>query len=103
MRLQTELTPALAAKLTPDVGVVAAGSEIDGVTLPGKDLPHVVIAHDIQESAPSGHRVVVIRGERIGLVVGEYLASRGKDVTIVEMGKRMDEVVIATFKWRHAA
>ena len=104
VRLQTEVTPQLCAQLAPDVSVVATGSEIDGVTLPGKELSHVVIAHDIlEEGAPCGDRVVVIGGERIGLVAAEYLASRGKDVTIVEMGKRMGEDVIATFKWRHAA
>jgi 2,4-dienoyl-CoA reductase-like NADH-dependent reductase (Old Yellow Enzyme family)/thioredoxin reductase len=104
VRLETEVTPQLCTQMAPDVSVVATGSEIDGVALPGKDLPHVVIAHDIlEEGSPSGQRVVVIGGERIGLVAAEYLASRGKDVTIVEMGKRMGEDVIATFKWRHAA
>jgi 2,4-dienoyl-CoA reductase-like NADH-dependent reductase (Old Yellow Enzyme family)/thioredoxin reductase len=104
VRLGTEVTPKLCAQLAPDVSVVATGSEIDGVVLPGKELPHVVIAHDIlEEGAPCGERVVVIGGERIGLVAAEYLASRGKQVTIVEMGKRMGEDVVATFKWRHAA
>jgi len=46
---------------------------------------------------------VVLGGERIGLVAAEYLASRGKQVTLVELGKRLGEDVIATFKWRHTA
>ena len=57
----------------------------------------------LEEGSPCGDRVVVLGGERIGLVAAEYLASRGKQVTIVEVGKRLGEDVIATFKWRHAA
>ncbi len=45
----------------------------------------------------------MIGGERIGLVAAEYLASWGKQVTLVEMGKRLASDVMATFKWRHAA
>jgi 2,4-dienoyl-CoA reductase-like NADH-dependent reductase (Old Yellow Enzyme family)/thioredoxin reductase len=104
IRLNTEVTPQLCAQVAPDVTVVATGSEIEAVSLPGMELNHVVIAHDIlEEGSPCGDRVVVLGGERIGLVAAEYLASRGKDVTLVEMGKRLGEDVIATFKWRHAA
>lgn len=104
VRLNTEVTPKLCAQIEPDVSVVATGSEIEGVSIPGMDLNHVVIAHEIlEEGSPCGDRVVVLGGERIGLVAAEYLASRGKDVTLVEMGKRLGDDVIATFKWRHAA
>ncbi len=104
VRLSTEVTPKLCAQIAPDATVVATGSEIDSVAIPGMELNHVVIAHDIlEEGSPCGDRVVVLGGERIGLVAAEYLASRGKDVTLVELGKRLGEDVIATFKWRHAA
>jgi 2,4-dienoyl-CoA reductase (NADPH2) len=104
VRLATEVTPQLCARIAPDVGVVATGSEIDPLPIPGAERNHVVIAHDIlEEGSPCGERVVVLGGERIGLVAAEYLASRGKQVTIVEIGKRLGEDVIATFKWRHAA
>ena len=104
MRLGTEVTPQFCAQIAPDVGVVATGSEIEHVPIPGIDRNHVVIAHDVlEEGSPCGERVVVIGGERIGLVAAEYLASRGKQVTLVEAGKRLGEDVMATFKWRHAA
>ena len=104
VRLGGEVTPQLCAQIAPDVAVVATGSEIDTVPIPGIERNHVVIAHDIlEEGSPCGERVVVLGGERIGLVAAEYLASRGKQVTIVEVGKRLGEDVIATFKWRHAA
>lgn len=90
--------------MAPDVSVVATGSEIDHLPIPGLNRNHVVIAHDIlEEGSPCGDRVVVLGGERIGLVAAEYLASRGKQVTLMEAGKRLGEDVIATFKWRHAA
>jgi len=104
VQLQTEVTPRLCAQIAPDVSVVATGSEIEGSPLPGIELNHVVIAHDIlEEGSPCGDRIVVVGGERIGLVAAEYLASRGKDVTLIEMSKRLGDDVIATFRWRHAA
>jgi 2,4-dienoyl-CoA reductase (NADPH2) len=104
VRLGTDMTPQLCAQIAPDVGVVATGSEIEPVSIPGADRNHVVIAHEIvEEGSPCGDRVVVLGGERIGLVAAEYLASRGKQVTLVEAGRRLGEDVIATFKWRHAA
>jgi NADPH-dependent 2,4-dienoyl-CoA reductase/sulfur reductase-like enzyme len=76
----------------------------DRLAIPGAEHNHVVIAHAIlEEGSPCGDRAVVLGGERIGLVAAEYLASRGKQVTIVEVGKTLGEDVIATFKWRHAA
>ncbi|MBI2364751.1 MAG: FAD-dependent oxidoreductase [Deltaproteobacteria bacterium] len=104
VRLGTEATPKLCAQVAPDVSVVASGSEIEHVSIPGIERNQVVIAHDIlEEGSPCGERVVVIGGDRIGLVAAEYLASRGKQVTLMEAGKRLGEDVIATFKWRHAA
>lgn len=104
VRLGTEATPKLCAQIAPDVSVVASGSQIEHVSIPGIERNHVVIAHDIlEEGSPCGERVVVIGGDRIGLVAAEYLASRGKQVTLMEAGKRLGEDVIATFKWRHAA
>lgn len=104
VRLGTEVTPQLCAQIAPDVSVVATGSEIEHFPIPGIQRNHVVIAHDIlEEGAPCGDRVVVLGGERIGLVAAEYLASRGKQVTLVELGRRLGEDVIATFKWRHTA
>jgi 2,4-dienoyl-CoA reductase (NADPH2) len=104
VRLRTEVTPQLCAQIAPDVSVVATGSEIEQFPIPGVDRNHVVIAHDIlEEGSPCGDRVVVLGGERIGLVAAEYLASRGKQVTLIDVGKRLGEDVIATFKWRHAA
>jgi len=104
VRLGTAVTPPLCTQIAPDVSVVATGSEIDHSPIPGVGRNHVVVAHDIlEEGSPCGDRVVVLGGERIGLVAAEYLASRGKQVTLVEVGKRLGEDVIATFKWRHAA
>ena len=98
------VTPQLCAQIAPDVTVVATGSEIEQVPISGSDRDNVVIAHDIlEEGSPCGDRVAVLGGERIGLVAAEYLASRGKKVTLIDVGKRLGEDVIATFKWRHAA
>ena len=59
-----------------------AGIVKDTVPIPGAERNHVVIAHDIlEEGSPCGERVVVLSGERIGLVAAEYLASREGSLT----------------------
>jgi 2,4-dienoyl-CoA reductase (NADPH2) len=48
-----------------------------------------------------GERVVVLSGDRLGLVTAEYLANNGKQVTLIEEGKRWGKDVAITFKWCH--
>jgi hypothetical protein len=42
VRLQTEMTPRLCAEIAPDVSVVATGSEIESIAIPGVQLKHVM-------------------------------------------------------------
>ena len=80
--------------------IVATGATLGRNEYP----PNVLNSFDVlEEKVPVGQRVVIIGGERMGLVCAEYLAALGKTVTIVEPGKRLGEDVIPTFKWRHAA
>ena len=51
----------------------------------------------------AGQRVVVLGGNKVGLVVAESLRKRGAEVTLVESGKRIAEDVMPTFKWRHTS
>jgi len=101
VKLGTEVTPQLVSQLNPNVAVVATGAYINGT---GTQGDKVLLAYDVlEDKVDVGNKVVVLSGERAGLVTAEYLASRGKKVTIVEPSRRLGEDVIATFKWRHAA
>jgi 2,4-dienoyl-CoA reductase (NADPH2) len=87
-----------------EVAVVATGATIDVSALPGPNADRAVSAQIVLDGAvEAGQRVVVLSGGRAGLVTAEYLANRGKQVTVVEPDKRIANDVISTFKWRHYA
>lgn len=103
VELNTEVTPQLVRKLSPDVAVVATGAEFAPSRIPGADLPLVTYGDwTLPERIPEGRKVVVLSAERAALVLAEHLAAGGREVTIVADGK-VGADVIPTFKWRHAA
>jgi 2,4-dienoyl-CoA reductase (NADPH2) len=88
-----------------DVCVVAAGARIDlsaYARIEGSD--RIVDAMEViaGRSVP-GKRIVMLGGNKIGLVLAESLRKGGAELTIVERGKRIAEDVMPTFKWRHVA
>ncbi len=92
-----------ASKLTLDDGsevaydrlLIATGSSPVAPPIPGIDLPNVhhcwtlEDARSIQELAKSGSRVVMLGAGFIGCIILEAVASRGVDLTVVEMQNRM--------------
>ena len=84
--LGTELTPELAQKLQPDAVVVATGATPIVPKIVGVDRPNVVHAWEVLRGRyePKG-RVVVVGAGCQGCETAEYVAAKGKDVTIVEM------------------
>jgi NADPH-dependent 2,4-dienoyl-CoA reductase/sulfur reductase-like enzyme len=85
VRLDCSVTPALVAELAPEAIVVATGSEPLVPAVPGAaDL--AVSAWDVLRGKVAvGDRVVVVGGAVVGCETAEYLAARGKQVTILEM------------------
>jgi 2,4-dienoyl-CoA reductase (NADPH2) len=97
---------ALVRKELPDVVVLATGASVhrfngvpdDGITV--MTLEEALL----EDKVVSGSRVVIISGERAGLVLAEYLASeRGCSVSLVEESARVGTDVGITFIWRHMA
>jgi NADPH-dependent 2,4-dienoyl-CoA reductase/sulfur reductase-like enzyme len=83
--LGAEATADTAAKERPEAIVLAAGArplvpEIPG--LPGERL--FTPEEALERSRPMGEKVLVIGGGMVGCEVAEFLAERGKRVTIVE-------------------
>ena len=109
VRLNTEVTPALARSLRPDVLIAALGSRPVKPPVPGIDDPRVRGAEEIYlDPALAGARCVILGGGLVGLELGVFLAELGKQVDIVEMlpstlasektggtSGRMDEVGMA--------
>ena len=104
VKMDTEMTARQARTLEPDVAVIASGAELAPTPLSVDTDVTLVNAYDvIGERAELGERVVVIVGERLGLVAAEYAASKGCEVTVIEEGKGLGSDVAPTFRWRHTA
>ncbi|MEK7770791.1 MAG: FAD-dependent oxidoreductase, partial [candidate division NC10 bacterium] len=104
VRLGEEVTREVCERLKPDVVIVATGATLDGEGRYPADGRALLSVYDVLEDrAEVGERVVVLSGERAGLVCAEHLAAQGKRVTIVESGERVAADVIPTFRWRHLA
>ena len=83
--LGTEATVDTVAKEKPDAIILAVGArplipEIPG--LPGERL--FTPEEALEQSRPMGEKILIIGGGMVGCEVAEYLADKGKRVTIVE-------------------
>ena len=74
-----------------DAVIIATGSAPITPNIAGVDRKEVVNAHDVLKGkAHVGQNVVVVGGGSVGCETAEYLAIRGKTVTVVEM---LDDVM----------
>jgi 2,4-dienoyl-CoA reductase (NADPH2) len=107
VKLGTEVTRSVCEQFRPDVVIAATGADLSPSSLlyqGGQGEGEFLSAYDVlEDKVQVGQHVVILGGERMGLVCGEYLASMGKQVTIVESERRLGKDVIPTFRWRHAA
>ncbi|OGK80991.1 MAG: NADH oxidase [Candidatus Rokubacteria bacterium GWC2_70_16] len=104
VRLGQEMTRELCDRMKPDAIVVATGAALDVQGRYPLDGGALLDVYDVlEERVPVGQRVVVLSGERAGLVCAESLSAQGKRVTVVEAGDRIASDVIPTFRWRHMA
>jgi len=66
--------------------VIATGSSASPIDVPGAQRAHVVFAADVLTgNVETGDRVVIVGGGQTGLETAEFLAEKGKRVTVVEM------------------
>ena len=84
--LGEEATPSLVEKIKPDVVFVATGSLPPAPEIPGVKEDNVVTANDVLAGVASvKERVVVVGGGMVGAETAEFLAEKGKKVTVLEM------------------
>ena len=85
VRLKEEVTVETIKSENPDVVVLATGSKPFVPKVPGIEQGNVVTAHQVfRGKRKVGDRVVIIGGDRVGCEMAEFLAKRGKKVTILE-------------------
>ena len=85
----------------PDAVIVATGAQPIVPQGWGQDIPNVVTAIQVLngEKKAAGEKIVVVGGGLVGCEVAEYLAERGKKVTILEMLDRMGNDIGITIRW----
>ncbi len=69
--------------------ILAGGSKVMDINVPGIDSPNVVSSDDIWEMKEVPARMAVIGGGIIGCELGQAFAAFGSKVTIVEMADRI--------------
>jgi 2,4-dienoyl-CoA reductase-like NADH-dependent reductase (Old Yellow Enzyme family)/thioredoxin reductase len=86
VRLNTAVTPELSVSLNPDVMIAALGARPIVPRIKGIDRANVFSAEYIYEHTESvGKKAVILGGGLVGVELAIYLASLGKDITIMEM------------------
>lgn len=91
VRLNTEVTPELAAQLEPDVIIAALGSEPVIPDIKGISGSNVILAEDLYiHPEKAGKRLVVLGGGLVGSELAIYMADRGHEVTIIEMAPMLN-------------
>jgi NADPH-dependent 2,4-dienoyl-CoA reductase/sulfur reductase-like enzyme len=92
VRLNTEVTPELAAGIAPDVLIVAVGASPVVPPIPGLKADDgslgesVIVANELyQKRDLVGRKVAVLGGGLVGCETAAHLAREGHDVTVVEM------------------
>jgi 2,4-dienoyl-CoA reductase-like NADH-dependent reductase (Old Yellow Enzyme family)/thioredoxin reductase len=100
IKLGKEVTADVVEELGPDAVILATGSRPLVPEIPGLDKAHVVQARDVLEGKTQvGNRVVVVGGELVGCQVAEFLAEKGKRVTVTRRGSEMALTVGPTLRF----
>ncbi|WP_232320948.1 NAD(P)/FAD-dependent oxidoreductase [Mycobacterium shimoidei] len=108
VELNQSISPGDVIDLAPDAVVVATGGRIELPTIPGDQLPHVRTGPALREMfagrrqrlvrpklvrfatrawMPLGRRVAIIGGDLAAIELAEFLAGRGRFVSILEAGQ----------------
>jgi 2,4-dienoyl-CoA reductase-like NADH-dependent reductase (Old Yellow Enzyme family)/thioredoxin reductase len=85
VQLNTEFTPQMADKISPDTIILATGAVPVKPRIPGAELPHVVYARDVLWGRVAlGKNVAVLGGGLIGAETASHCSMQGVNVTLIE-------------------
>ena len=98
VNLDTEADEATIAKEKPDAVIVAAGAQ--PIVPQDWNTSNIVTALQVLNGErKTGENVVIVGGGLVGCETAEYLAERGKKVTVIEMMDRMGSDIGMTIRW----
>jgi len=87
-------------RLNPDAVVIATGGIPIIPSIPGVELGNVITAQEVLKGYGNiGSRVLIIGAGGLGLETTEFLEEKAKDVTVVEMLKKIGKGMGATVRW----
>jgi len=89
VNLSIEATPGLIKKARPDAVILATGTTPVVPQIPGIGRSNVFTAEQVLKGQQVGEKVVVIGGELVGCETADFLAEKGKKVTITRRGPKM--------------
>lgn len=100
VKLGEEVTSKTVEEAKPDVVILATGAEPLIPDIPGVKGKNVATAIDVLTGRRKvGENVIVIGGGWIGCETAEFLAEKGKKVTILEMLGRLGTGIGPTMRW----
>ena len=87
VHLNAHITPEMVIAAQPDVVILATGSIPAALSFPGLELTRWVLATDLLKGTATEETrsAMVIGGGLVGLETADFLAARGKQVTVIEM------------------
>ena len=98
--LNKTATPEMVLDESADDVIIATGAKPIIPDLPGLEQENVVFALDVLNGVvATGNNVVIIGGGMIGCETAEFLASKGKDVSIIEMLPKIARDIGPTSRW----
>lgn len=90
VELGKEVTADLIKKESPDVLIFAMGAKESTLEIPGSDRKNVTdIFGVLGGNVTLGDKVVFLGASEISVQTAEYVAEQGKEVTIIEKGKKI--------------
>lgn len=105
VRLSTSADEATLTSLQPDIVFIASGSlpsipqNLIEMVVGAEDADVVLIDDLIEEKLPVGKSVLVVGGDQNGMVVADYLAQLGAQVTVAESGRHFGHKLAAHDRW----
>lgn len=87
MRFGEELTIEIIKRQSPDVLIIATGSEAVVPDIPGINGENVITARQALSGKSAGENIVIIGGGIVGCETADWLSDQGKRVIIVEIMK----------------
>jgi len=100
IELGVEVNDRYVMERRPDAVVIATGASPFIPDLPGRAKARLLTFEDILRPEPAiGEKILILGGGSLGAEMADYLASRGKEVTVVEMREEVAYDAVAHLKY----